>query len=148
MTSEQFSPPPPPPREINWSVPKRDSNAAHICALILTTLQPIHVHYLLKPFHQGSLSYRKTRYFGFASSGVKITRLVVSLLNEKHKSSTLNEFVPVSPSYCTRNVDPNNYYTISLHKHDYFCQSYFPRTIDLWSNLPWNLNTASNTHQF
>ena len=43
-------------------------------------------------------------------------------------------FCTFKPRYRTRNYDPNNYYLTYVHNQDYYRQSYFIRTAELWNS--------------
>ena len=71
------------------------------------------------------------------------------LLLFKYSTGLINaafnkNFVPVCHSYNTRNFDQHNYRAITCHKQNYFRFSFFPRSINLWNNLPQNLKCASS----
>ena len=46
------------------------------------------------------------------------------------------------------NLDPNNYCMISQHRQNYFKFSFFPRTVDIWNNLPRDFKQISSLNQF
>ena len=71
----------------------------------------------------------------------------------KYRTGLINaafnkNFVPVCRSYNTRNFDQHNYRAITCHKQNYFRFSFFPRSINLWNNLPQNLKCSSSLTQF
>ena len=66
----------------------------------------------------------------------------------KCRSSTIHlncdkYFSPVSSRYSTRNFDLNNLKIITDYKRNYYRNSFFPRVIELWNNLPHVLKNAS-----
>ena len=64
-------------------------------------------------------------------------------------SVTFNQYLtPASNPYATRNFDPNNYNIIVSNNQEFFRQSYFPRTVILWNNLPPNLKAAHSLQIF
>jgi hypothetical protein len=62
---------------------------------------------------------------------------------------TFNQYLtPATNPYATRNFDPNNYNIIVSNNQEFFRQSYFPRTVILWNNLPPNLKAAHSLQIF
>ena len=62
---------------------------------------------------------------------------------------TFNQYLtPATNPYATRNFDPNNYNIIVSNNQEFFRQSYFPRTVILWNNLPPNIKAAHSLQTF
>ena len=57
-------------------------------------------------------------------------------------------FSPVSSRYSTRNFDPNNLNIITDHRQNYYRNSFFPRVIELWNNLPHDLKKCQSVSIF
>ena len=51
-------------------------------------------------------------------------------------TTDVNEIIQTfKHNYRTRNYDPNNFYLNYPQKQDYFRQSYFIRTVNIWNTL-------------
>jgi hypothetical protein len=62
---------------------------------------------------------------------------------------TFNQYLtPATNPYATHNFDPNNYNIIVSNNQEFFRQSYFPRTVILWNNLPPNIKAAHSLQIF
>ena len=62
---------------------------------------------------------------------------------------TFNQYLtPATNPYATRNFDPNNYNIIVSKNQEFFRQSYFPRTVILWNNLPPIIKAAHSLQTF
>ena len=81
----------------------------------------------------------------------KLISLNISHLNIKYNLINVNfnqYLTPATNPYATRNFDPNNYNIIVSNNQEFFRQSYFPRTVILWNNLPPNIKTAHSLQIF
>ena len=56
--------------------------------------------------------------------------------------------LPATSRYTTRNYDPVNIHPVFSHSQQYFTNSFFPRTIKLWNNLPSFIKHAITLNQF
>ena len=52
------------------------------------------------------------------------------------------------PGYQSRNYDKNNYNLIIKHKQDYFRNSFFIRTVELWNTLPSHVKSSNSLSIF
>ena len=59
-----------------------------------------------------------------------------------------NLLQPASSGYATRNFDEANYRFYSSHRQNYFINSYFPRTVKIWNELPHSIKHASSLTEF
>ena len=50
--------------------------------------------------------------------------------------------------YRTRNFDPNNFHFTLKHKQDYYRNSYFITSAELWNSLPSSLKSCTSLHLF
>lgn len=56
--------------------------------------------------------------------------------------------LPANHTYATRRHHPANIRPLFTHTQRYFTNSFFPRTIKLWNDLPSNIKQASSLHNF
>ena len=52
-------------------------------------------------------------------------------------------FTPATRHYNTRNSDTNNFDVVTTHRQTYFRSSFFPRSVNIWNNLPSALKNSS-----
>ena len=63
--------------------------------------------------------------------------MLVHVLNSTYK-----------PGYKSRNYDENNYNLILKHRQDYFRNSFFIRSVELWNSLPSHVKSSSTFSSF
>ena len=52
------------------------------------------------------------------------------------------------PGYTSRHYDENNFYFITKHKQDYFRNSFFVRSANLWNSLSSQLKSCTSISVF
>jgi hypothetical protein len=63
-------------------------------------------------------------------------------------TTDVNKYIcTFEPGYQSRNYDKNNYNLIIKYKQDYFRNSFFIRTVELWNTLPSHVK-SSNSYVF
>ena len=64
-------------------------------------------------------------------------------------TTDVNNFINTyKPGYKSRNYDENNYNLILKHRQDYFRNSFFIRSVELWSSLPSHVKSSSTFYSF
>ena len=64
-------------------------------------------------------------------------------------TTDVNNFInSCKPGYKSKNYDENNYNIIIKHKQDYFRNSFFIRSVELWNSLPSHLKSLSTFSSF
>ena len=61
----------------------------------------------------------------------------------------VNNFINTyEPGYKSKNYDENNYNIIIKHRQDYFRNSFFIRSVELWNSVPSHLKSLSTFSSF
>ena len=55
-----------------------------------------------------------------------------------------NFFTPATRHYNTHNSNTNNFDVVATHRQTYFRSSFFPRSVNIWNNLPSALKNCSS----
>ena len=64
-------------------------------------------------------------------------------------TTDVNKYIcTFEPGYQSRNYDKNNYNLIIKHKQDYFRNSFFIRTVELWNTLPSHVKSSNSLSIF
>ena len=64
-------------------------------------------------------------------------------------TTDVNNFINTyKPGYKSRNYDENNYNLILKHRQDYFRNSFFIRSVELWNSLPSHVKSSSTFSSF
>ena len=78
-----------------------------------------------------------------------VRQLALSLSRTGAITTDVNHFIHTyEPGYKSRNYDVNNHNLIIKHKQDYFRNSFFIRTAELWNSLPSHVKSSDSLHSF
>ena len=63
-------------------------------------------------------------------------KLKSDLMNTDNGTDYTKFFTPATRHYNTRNSDTNNFDVVASHRQTYIRSSFFPRSVNIWNNLP------------
>ena len=80
----------------------------------------------------------------FSGQCERLSRRLVKSKTGSINANLQNLLLPVASGYATRNFDEPNYrfYSWQSHRQNYFKNSYFPRTVKIWNELPHSIKHA------